>query len=202
MRECLITLPGLVLILALELPAVFVGHQLAVFAHIFDIVSDIVAFLAVIIAALVSGVLDDRGREHKHLHSEQTFVARVNFALLLFGGLLVITLAVVNMGEKSEKISWEEWWVLLGPTLAFVIYLWIGKRLQQVSVRDITTASLDQHIKGDVLLAIGVGLLTILNMLVQTSWANSVGGVVMGLVLVILAANLYQQIKTERLSVL
>lgn len=194
LKGSLLLLPGLVLILALETTASFSANQLAINAHSFDILSDVLAFLVVIIGSAFSGFLDDRGRSHRQTHREQRLIAGVNLVVLWSGATLVMVRSVLSIDEPTADQELSRWWVLAGPALAILIYFWIGRRLQNFSVSDLTTTSLQVHIKGDVFIAILATTLSALTLGFQRDWINVVGGIIMALVLYFISLELVNQL--------
>ena len=202
LRESKAALPGLLIAFILEAPGLIFGHQLAITAHLIDIFSDIIAFGSVIIAARVSGRLDDKGREHSddEPHGEQVFVACINVLTLLLGGATVMIISIGSFGREVETVSWQDsWWLVPGPIASLGVYSWLRDKVKQIEAKDITTAGLEQHVRGDVLIARLVVLSTVLNMATETNWINPAGGIVMSLILILLGLGyLVKVIQTVR----
>ena len=196
-RESRAALPGLLVAFILEAPALIFGHQLAITAHIFDIFSDMAAFGVVIFGALVSGLIDDRGRNHSadQIHTEQVAIACISLSVLWLGGALVLITAINNFGGETEAVGWRDWWLLPGPVVSLFVYAWLREKVLQIKATDITTEGLAQHVRGDVLIAALVVFLTVLNMASKTNWINPAGGVIMAVILFSLGMGYFVQIK-------
>jgi hypothetical protein len=191
LRESAIALPGLLIVLALEVPTGFLGNNLAISAHSFDVASDVLAFGMVMVGALISGILDDGGREHKHIHTEQRLITWVNFLTLWLGGVWVLVRSIQSFGD-GETSDWVGTWVILGPLLSIVIYWWIAEFLSSSSQTDITVKSLEAHVKGDLYIALIVTLLTVLNLAFEVNWVNSLGGLLMAGILIHISTDLLE----------
>lgn len=194
LRSSIVLFPALLVVLFLEAPAVFLQGRLAVGAHSLDVLSDVLAFLIVIVGALFSGLLDDHGRIHKDLHREQKLIAIVNLGVIWVGALLVLGKSLTSFGDSSE-LSLRDWWVVSGPLLAVGVYWMIGKRLEAIKDGDLTAASLDAHVKGDVAVSAVALFLTALSLVFHESWVNSVGGIVMSSILFFVSLGLIKNIR-------
>ena len=194
-RSSAAVLPALVLVLFLEAPAVFLEGRLAVGAHSFDVLSDVLAFLIVIFGALFSGLLDDRGRKHKDLHREQKLIAGVNLLVIWIGALLILGKSIASFESSAEELGLRDWWVVSGPLVAVGVYWFIGKRLEAIKDGDLTAASLDAHVRGDVAVSAVALLLTALSLIVHASWINSIGGIAMSAILFYVSRNLIGNIR-------
>jgi divalent metal cation (Fe/Co/Zn/Cd) transporter len=202
MRESTFLFPALLVVLFLEAPAGFVGDRLAVSAHIFDVGSDVLAFLIVAVGAAFSGLLDDHGRVHKDLHREQKVIALISLLILWVGATLVLWRSVESFGEVSPERGWKDWWVIIGPLLAVFVYFWVSRRLESLAKSDLTAASLDAHVKGDVLVSIVVLVLTLLSLIIHNGWINQVGGLAMSAILFYVSWELIEHIRDAQTGVL
>lgn len=196
-RQSAVVFVGLLFAFVWEVPAIVWGGQLAITAHILDIGADTLAAAIVVVGAIVSGQRDDNGRVHSDTepHPEQLVIAYINCAILLIGGMVILSQSVFMFGQEEDSISWQDWRFLIGPLISLGIYIWLRDRLTKMSAQDITTDSLAQHVRGDVLIAGLVVLLTVINMSFETNWTNSAGGVVMSLILLYLAFGLAWKIR-------
>ncbi len=187
-------LPWLLLVLLFEGAAIYLGNELAINAHSFDVLSDVLAFLIVIVGAAFSGLLDDRGRSHRETHREQRGIAVINLLVLWFGAALVFWKSLLSFGEPVATVSLQDWWVIVGPALAVVVYWQVGKKLHQFSPNDLTVQSLDTHVKADVFVSVLALVLTVLNLTVGRSFINPVGGIIMSLTLFYISIELLRQV--------
>ncbi len=194
MRGSAYLFPALLFILVWEAPAAFFNNRLAVGAHSFDVFSDVIAFLIVTAGAAFSGILDDHGREHKSLHLEQRLIAIVSLLILWIGAVLVLAKAVASFGDESSARDPGDWWVVIGPSLAVLVYWWVDARLKVLSPQDLTAASLAAHVRGDVLVSLVALSLTVLSLVIQNGWVNPLGGIAMSAILLYVSRDLIKLI--------
>lgn len=194
MRDSAFLFPALLFILVWEAPAAFFNNRLAVGAHSFDVFSDVISFLIVTAGAAFSGILDDHGREHKKIHREQKLIAIVSLLILWIGAILVFAKAVASFGDQSPARGLGDWWVIIGPTLAVLVYWWVDARLKSLSQQDLTAASLAAHVRGDVLVSLIALALTVLSLVIHNGWINPLGGIAMSAILVFVSRNLIKLI--------
>ncbi len=194
LRRSVMLFPALLFVLLLEAPAAFFSNRLAVGAHSFDVFSDVISFLIVSAGAAFSGFLDDHGRQHKKLHREQKLIAIVSLLILWLGAVLVFAKSVASFGHAGEARGLADWWVVIGPSLAVGVYWWVEKKLEDISLEDLTAASLVTHVRGDVLVSLVALILTVLSLVISNSWINPTGGILMSVILVIVSRGLIKRI--------
>jgi len=201
MRTSAMLFPLLSVVLFLELAAVVFTGRLAIGAHSLDIASDVVAFLIVMVGALFSGKLDDRGRLHKDQHREQRVIAFVNLGIIWVGVVLILRQAIFEFGKDSENLESSDWWVLLGPVLATVSYWWIRESLSKLSIYDVTARSLMSHVEGDIAVSVITFILTLSTFLLASPWVNSIGGIIMSAIILYVSLNLLKHILGNNSSI-
>ena len=197
MRRSTSALPALLSVFLLEGFAGIFAGRLAVNAHTFDVFSDLVAIVVVIIGSGVSGFLDDRGRVHKQVHREQFAIAALNLLILAAGASFVLVRSILSFGEESQNTSWKDWWVVTGPILAIFVYWWVRERLTRLKANDLTMTSLEVHVKGDVAVSFIVATLTVLSLVWQTGWVNPAGGIIVSVILFYFCLELGKHIQVE-----
>jgi Co/Zn/Cd efflux system component len=197
MKESSFLIPGLLMVIGIETFASFDSDRLAINAHAFDVASDIGAFGLVAIGGLVSGHLDNRGREHKAVHGEQIAVSIFNLIVLLGGALFIFLRALLSFRGDLSASGLENWWVIFGPALAIVVYWWMRQRVKELSVTDLTMASMEAHIKADLYVAMIVTVFTALSMSLQIGWLSPVSGLIVSAIYLWICSDLFRQIREE-----
>lgn len=200
MRESSFLIPGLLLVIGIEIFASFDSDRLAINAHAFDVASDIGAFVLVAVGGFVSGQLDNRGRDHKPVHREQKAVSIFNLLVLLGGAIFILVRSLLSFKEDSSTSGWDNWWVIFGPGLAIMIYWWMQQRVKELSTHDLTMASLKAHIKGDFYVAMLVTIFTVLSMGLKIGWISPISGIIVCAVYLWASSDLFKQIRAEALS--
>ena len=169
------------------------SRSLSVASQLGDVAGDATAFLIVLFAAAISWVLDKLGREHSHNHPESIVAALVNLLILFIAVVWVTKRAVFELFNPRPPV--DEWTVLAAPMIAAIAYWVINSYLKEGEDTTIAADSLRAHVKADVGSSAVVFFTTLLALIIQTSWINPVGGIVVSIIFIWLSGELIGKIR-------